>query len=60
MKLAVPLNMLAGMRKVKSVTAVKSVPDVAVSPEPPPTVIVKSVLEVGAVVPEGKEAVTVT
>lgn len=59
-KLAVPLNMLAGMRKLKSVTAVKSVPDAAVSLESPPTAIVKSVLEVGAVVPEGKEAVTVT
>lgn len=58
--MAVPLNMLAGMRKLKSVTAVKSVPDAAVSLASPPTAIVKSVLEVGAVVPEGREAVTVT
>ena len=59
-KLAVPLKELAGIVKVKGVTAVKSVPDVAVSPEPPPTAIVKSVAEEETVVPEGKEALTVT
>ena len=59
-KLAVPLNMLAAIVKVKSDTEVKSVPATAVSPEPPPTEIVKAVLEVGAVVPVGRAAVTVT
>ena len=59
-KLAVPLNELAAIVKVKSDTEVKSVPATAVSPEPPPTVMVKSVAEEETVEPDGKEAVTVT
>ena len=59
-KSAVPLNELAAIVKVKGVTEVKSVPATAVSPEPPPTEIVKAVAEEETVEPDGKEAVTVT
>lgn len=59
-KLAVPFKALAGIVKVKGVTAVKSVPAAALSPATPPTVIVKSEAEVETVAPDGKEALTVT